>query len=97
MPALSEYSNVHNTVFNILICKGYRLWHEKKQERYYAEKDGWDFVANSPCALLGLIAIYEYKKPDHYYEYWWKDEGLHLEKNISEIAPEYNSIILKNN
>ena len=96
MPALSEYSSVHNTVFNILTDKGYRLWYEKKQEMYYAEKDGWDFVANTPCALLGLVAIYEYKMPEHYYEYWWKDEKLDLIKSISKHAPEYESIIYKN-
>lgn len=38
MPALSEYSNVHNTVFNILICKGYRLWHEKNKKDIMPKK-----------------------------------------------------------
>ena len=36
---------------------------KKKEKILCRKKDGWDFVANSPCALLGLIAIYEYKNP----------------------------------
>lgn len=31
-------------------------------------------MAESPCALLGIVSIFEYKKPSSYSEYWWKLE-----------------------
>ncbi|GIQ57486.1 hypothetical protein Flavo103_06220 [Flavobacterium collinsii] len=39
MPALSEYSNVHTTVFNIIKNKEYRVWYNEKTETYCAEKN----------------------------------------------------------
>ncbi|SES07756.1 hypothetical protein SAMN04488559_12815 [Isobaculum melis] len=33
MPALSEYSNVHNTVFNIISEKGFRIWYDRELGR----------------------------------------------------------------
>jgi hypothetical protein len=97
MPALSEYSNVHNTAFNILVKKGYRIWIEKDDigDLCWAEKDGWDFFANTPCALLGLIAIYEFKNPEKYHEYWWKDDTLELAEKMIQVAPDYVSVIEK--
>lgn len=95
MPALSEYSNVHNTVFNIIINKGYKLWYNKETEMYCAEKNRWDFMADTPCSLLGIISIYEYKNPQSYQEYWWKDESSLSEKNLSTQAPSYISIVEK--
>ncbi|WP_323867946.1 hypothetical protein [Xenorhabdus szentirmaii] len=69
MPTLSEYSNITNTAFNILDKKGYRIWYNKKTNMYCAEKEGWDFMADSLCALLGIVSIYEFKKPNEYKEY----------------------------
>lgn len=93
MPALSEYSNVHNTVFNIITNKGYSLWYDKKTETYCAEKNGWDFMADTPCSLLGIISIFEYKNPQAYQEYWWKEEGSMSEENLSKDSPNYISIV----
>ncbi|CAI2766744.1 hypothetical protein [Flavobacterium collinsii] len=97
MPALSEYSNVHNTVINIITNKGYKIWYNKKNETYYAEKNGWDFMAYSPCSLLGIISIFEHKKPQSYKEYWWKDEGALVEENLSKHSHSYISVTEKNN
>ncbi|WP_202123118.1 hypothetical protein, partial [Escherichia coli] len=87
MPALSEYLNVHNTVFNILVSKGYNIWFNEEMDVYCAEKNGWDFMADTPCGLLGLIAIYEYKEPTHYHEYWWKEEQQDLVRYLSKTTP----------
>ncbi|MBI6547190.1 hypothetical protein [Xenorhabdus lircayensis] len=95
MPALSEYTNVYNTALNILDKKGYRVWYDKKLQAYCAEKNGWDFMGNTPCGLLGVIAIYEYKQPEEYQEYWWRDDEKRLYRNIPEETPEYTSIVYK--
>ncbi|MDN0088686.1 hypothetical protein QVN42_15100 [Yersinia nurmii] len=95
MPALSEYSSVTNTAFNILDKKGYNVWYNNKLDMYCAEKDGWDFMADSPCGLLGVISIYEFKKPEKYQEYWWRDEDKDLLETLSDTPPEYTSVIYK--
>lgn len=95
MPALSEYSSVTNTAFNILDKKGYNIWYNNKLDVYCAEKDGWDFMADSPCGLLGVISIYEFKKPEKYQEYWWRDEDKDLLETLSDTLPEYTSVIYK--
>ncbi|MDE9564476.1 hypothetical protein KKI93_10445 [Xenorhabdus bovienii] len=95
MPSLSEYSNVSNTAFNILDKKGYNIWYDNKIDMYCAEKDGWDFMADSPCGLLGIISIYEFKRPEEYKEYWWLDEEKDLLNNLSNKSPVYKSIIYK--
>ncbi|MEO1087336.1 MAG: hypothetical protein AAFY88_24125 [Acidobacteriota bacterium] len=74
MPALSEYANVHNTAAVILKKKGYQVWFDERLELYCGEKDGWDFMAESPCSLLGLVAIFEAQQPKDYEEYWWRIE-----------------------
>lgn len=65
MPALSEYTNVYNTALNILDKKGFSTWYDDEIDMFCAEKDGWDFMAESPCALLGVVSIYEYKNLVH--------------------------------
>lgn len=94
MPALSESSNMSNTVFNILDKKGYQMWYDKALEMYCAEKNGWDFMADSPSGLLGLVAIYEFKQPTQYENDWWKDNDKDFYE-LSEKKPKYNSIIFK--
>ncbi|MDR5835489.1 hypothetical protein [Caballeronia sp. LZ034LL] len=96
MPALSEYSNVHDSVFNILSKKGYKVWIDPEKETYWAEKDGWDFSAFSPCALLGIVSLFEYKKPDHYKEYWWRESGDQSESTLATMPPDYVSVVRSN-
>ena len=72
MPALSEYTNVYGTAISLLEELGYQVWHDEKNEVYCAEKDGWDFWADSPVGLLGLVKIYEMMAPVSSSEYWWQ-------------------------
>ncbi len=95
MASLSEYTNVFNTSLNILKKKGYRLWQDSETKMYCAEKNGWDFMADSPCSLLGLIAIYEWKSPNQYQEYWWKEESERLYGALDSAPPEYTPVYAK--
>ena len=87
MPALSEYSNVHNTALLILQQKGFQVWYDRKQDVYWAEKDGWDFMSDSPCGLLGVVAIFEHKQPSTYREYWWREDGPDVYRNLPDHPP----------
>lgn len=95
MPVLSDYADVYNTALNILDKKGFRIWYDKKIDVFCAEKDGWDFMADSPCDLLGLIAIYEYKKPTAYKEYWWRLDDKSLYREMPTEKPSYISVTEK--
>jgi hypothetical protein len=75
MPALGEYVNVYSSALETLTSKGYQVWYDGESELYCAEKNGWDFMAENPISLLGLVAIYEAQAPQSYSEYWWRREG----------------------
>ena len=92
MPALSYYSNVHNTALVVLRRKGYRLWTEQKGEVFCAEKDGWDFMAFDPVQLLGIVAIYEAHQPTEHREYWWKLDKPNLYDTIPTKPPKYKPV-----
>jgi len=92
MPALSEYSNVYNTALLILKSKGFRVWLDEPSNLYFAEKNGWDFASDTPCGLLGVVSIYEYKSPKAFTEYWWKESGPDEYGDISRTAPEYTPV-----
>lgn len=68
MPTLSAHSNTENTALVILVNKGYQVW--KEGDTYKAEKNGWDFSAGGTTALLGLVAVFEHKRPKRYEEGW---------------------------
>ncbi|MES2569373.1 MAG: hypothetical protein V4710_04885 [Verrucomicrobiota bacterium] len=89
MPALGYYTNVHNTALVILQRKGYRIWTEVDGDMICAEKSGWDFMADDPVQLLGLITIYETHQPAAYREYWWQINEPCLSENISDSPPDY--------
>jgi hypothetical protein len=90
MPTLSEYSNVYGTCIDILQKKGWRCWYDKQLDLYCAEKDGWDFMGNSPAGLLGMIAIYEFRSPERYSEYWWRsDDPVGPYRDLSEEKPDF--------
>jgi hypothetical protein len=95
MPALSEYTNVYNTAVNILHKKGFSVWYDDKQHLFWAEREGWDFCSESPCGLLGLVAIYEYKKPDACSDYWWKDAAGANHMKLPRVAPKYTPVYKK--
>ena len=71
MPDLSAYPNVYNTAMVILEEKGFTMRYDKA-EYWYAKRDGWEFCADDPMQLLGLVSIYEYRQPSEKKEYWWK-------------------------
>jgi hypothetical protein len=92
MPVLGDHSNVYNTVFLILQRKGYRAWYDEGTSSYGCERDGWDFLADSPTALLGLVAIFEFKRPAEYREYWWREDGARLYESLPKTPPEYTPV-----
>lgn len=71
---LSELHDAENVAVITLREKRYRVWWEASErpsaDDWWAEKDGRKFVARSPLALLGLVALWEsrgdewQKKPD---------------------------------
>ena len=63
MPTLSEYTNVYNSALQLLRKKGFQVWIDKPLQLFCAERDGWDFMAESPVGLLGLVAMYECLEP----------------------------------
>ena len=85
MPDLSAYLNVYNTALVILERKGWSLRYDKPQEFWFAKKDGWEFLADDPMQLLGLVAIFEYHVPKAKSEYWWKIDEPDL---FSKLDPE---------
>jgi hypothetical protein len=89
MPALSYYSNVFNTALAMLQRKGFRVWTEQDGNLVCAERDGWDFMADDPVQLLGLIAIYEAHQPAKHTEYWWKIDEPRLWDKIPSSRPDY--------
>jgi hypothetical protein len=97
MPALSEYSNVYNTALSIIKKKGYQLWYDEEAGLYCAERDGWDFMAESPCGLLGVLSIYETKQPSDYSDYWWREEIPNISKNLPRRPEPYVSVTKRRN
>jgi hypothetical protein len=72
MTTLAQHVNVYDTAAEVLRRKGYQLWFVPESQTYYAEKDGWDFAADSTVGLLGIIAIFEFEQPQEWKEYWWR-------------------------
>ncbi len=93
MPALATYTNVLNTALVVLQRKGYRVWSNQDESMWYAERQGWDFQADDPIQLLGLIAIFEYHHPSEYREYWWQIQEPFLLDRIPKNSPEYKSVV----
>jgi hypothetical protein len=89
MPALATYTNVLNTALVILQRKGFRVWSDNDETNWFAERDGWDFQADDPIQLLGLIGIFEFQKPAEYREYWWQLQEPYLIENVPKQAPDY--------
>ena len=93
MPTLGEYTNVYNTALLILQRKGFQVWYEKANDTYCAERDGWDFMADSPTGLLGLVAIYEHKRPGEWQEYWWKEMDPFILRSLPTAPRPYESVM----
>ena len=97
MPALSEHVNVWATALQILADKGYQVWRDEHDDHtYWAEKDGWDFIADSPVSLLGLIAIHDHVQPEAFEDYWWR-QATNSDVSPTPTGPArpYRSVITK--
>lgn len=89
MAALGENKNVYDAALEVLRSKGYRIWYDAPADTFCAEKDGWDFMADAPTSLLGLVAMFEHIKPERWEPYWWKLEGPVKYRSMPTTAPEY--------
>ncbi|MBK9033455.1 MAG: hypothetical protein IPL61_19685 [Myxococcales bacterium] len=74
MPTLSDYVNVFGEAEAVLRDRGYQVWYDESLKHFFAEKNGWDFSADSPTALLGIVSLYEARSPGEYREYWWSTQ-----------------------
>lgn len=85
MPSLGDHLNVYDTVVATLRRKGYQVWYDARADLYYAELNGWDFASKTPVGLVGLVALFEDRRPSEYREYWWKAPEVGL---IESLPPE---------
>ena len=92
MPALSEYINVHATANALLLEKGFQVWKTEAGD-YWAEKDGWDFMADNPISLLGLISIFERASPSECRDYWWRSATQVPSSDLPKTPAPYVSVI----
>ena len=94
MPALSEYTNVYGIALAHLERLGFQVWHDKQADLFCAERDGWDFMAESPVGLLGLVKLWELAQPEAWSEYWWRTVEPVDHSRLPEAPPRpYTSVI----
>ncbi len=80
---IREAGNTQNPSLLVLREKGYDLWIEPDEEEeseftdWRAEKDGRQFSATDPNALLGLVAMQE-----------WRGDNWQLKKSEPSISDE---------
>ena len=71
---LSEVHDVGNVAIITLRDRGYCVWWEASErpsaDDWWARKEGRTFVATSPLALLGLVALWESRGDE-----WQKKPG----------------------
>ena len=84
MPDLSAYPNVYNTALVVLGHKGFSVRLDESKDEWYATKGEWEFLADDPIQLLGLVSIYEHQSPKEKKEYWWKIDEPDL---ITKLDP----------
>lgn len=92
MPALGDYPNVWDSAIAVLEEKGYAVWHDPRAELYCAQRAGWDFAADTPTALLGLVAIYEHRDPAEYAENWWRARPRQRGTDLPTTPPDYTPV-----
>ncbi|WP_430792012.1 hypothetical protein [Actinoplanes sp. G11-F43] len=89
MPTLSEHVNVYTTAIAVLEQKGFSVWYDRGRDTFCAQRDGWDFWADNPISLLGLVAVFEHKNPTEFVSNWWVTEGSVRYPDVPETAPDY--------
>ncbi len=84
---LSANYNTYNTCLRIISGRGFNLKIEGEITEdgcyptdvlWIAEKDVFEFRADNPVELLGLIAIYDHLCPAKDTSYWWHVDGADL-------------------
>lgn len=75
MIAGKDELKMSDIALGILVKRKYQVWFDDETDLFYAKKDSWEFVADSPLSLLGLVTVYEIKKPETDKDYWWNDTG----------------------
>lgn len=93
MPVVSEYTNVYTTAVTVLEQAGFQVWYDEETELYGCERGGWDFMAESPVGLLGLVKLYETMAPEQYGEYWWRREDGTPFRELPRAPRPYVSVI----
>lgn len=93
MPSLSEHVNVYDAAVTVLLSRGFQVWVRDDGETFWAEKDGWDFVADSPVSLLGLVAMMDHIKPVAAIDYWWRPSDLKRYKDLPTEPRPYEPVI----
>lgn len=76
----------------ILRDKGYRLWRDIRDDTVNAEREGWDFSADDPLSLLGVIAIFEATAPPRFQTGWEESTVPLVESELPAVAPEYDPV-----
>ena len=92
---LASHCNVYNTCLRILRARGFELEVSGEPEadgsypvncQWIARKGQFYFCGDNPIELIGLIAVYDYVKPNEDESYWWKVEGPDIETELKEAA-----------
>ena len=96
MGSLYAHVNVENTCLRILRSKGYALnvYEDGSKYLYEARNGDYYFLAHDPIALLGLIAIYEFKgQPNGTPQpYWWVVKGEDIRKALQATTTPWQEI-----
>jgi len=91
MGSVYAHVNIENTCLRILRSKGYLLnvYEDGNNDLYEARHGDYNFLAHDPIALLGLVAIYEYKgQPNGSPQpYWWVVKGEDIRKELQATTP----------
>lgn len=96
MSRLSSNANVYNPCLRIIREKGYKLDLQGELDEegiiipesmiWIAEKGEFDFLADTPIELLGLVSIHETVNPKNSEAYWWFVEGEDIYDELIEKA-----------
>jgi hypothetical protein len=102
--SLYSHANVYNTCLRILRSRGFapRVEGELTADgcyptsaQWFAEKEGFSFIADNPVELLGLVAIYDHVHPEDDRPYWWAVDGSDIWSALMEAAfPENGTPII---
>jgi hypothetical protein len=96
MGSLYAHVNVENTCLRILRMKGYALkvYEDGDNYLYEAQNGDYNFLAHDPIALLGLIAIYDFKgQPQGSHQpYWWVVKGDNIRQDLQAAITPWHEI-----